>query len=76
MPAAGRIGFRVHFLQRMGAPTAGAVGAGAVTAGLAAVGVDESNAFAIALTHRFCTYYLPPIWGSLALRWLGREGYV
>jgi uncharacterized membrane protein YbhN (UPF0104 family) len=59
-------------------PVPGGVGAeeAALTAGLVAVGVDESTAFAIALTHRFCTYYLPPIWGSLALRWLGREGYV
>ena len=54
---------------------AGGVGAeeAALTAGLVAVGVDESTAFAIALTHRFCTSYLPPIWGSVALRWLGRE---
>ncbi len=59
-------------------PVPGGVGAeeAALTAGLVAVGVDESTAFAIALTHRFCTYYLPPIWGLLALRWLGRKGYV
>lgn len=59
-------------------PVPGGAGAAeaALTAGLVAVGIDESTAFAIALTHRFCTYYLPPIWGSLALRWLGREGYV
>jgi uncharacterized membrane protein YbhN (UPF0104 family) len=59
-------------------PVPGGVGAeeAALTAGLVAVGVDESTAFAIALTHRFCTYYLPPIWGGLALRWLTRQGYV
>jgi glycosyltransferase 2 family protein len=33
-------------------------------------------AFAIALTHRLCTSYLPPIWGYFALQWLGRKGYV
>jgi hypothetical protein len=43
---------------------------------LAAVGVDESTAFAIALTHRLCTSYLPPIWGYFSLQWLGRKGYV
>ena len=59
-------------------PVPGGVGAeeAALTAGLVAMGVDESTAFAIALTHRFCTYYLPPIWGAFALRWLGRKGYV
>jgi uncharacterized membrane protein YbhN (UPF0104 family) len=59
-------------------PVPGGVGAAeaAITAGLAAVGVDESTAFAIALTHRLCTYYLPPIWGYAALRWLSRKGYV
>jgi uncharacterized membrane protein YbhN (UPF0104 family) len=59
-------------------PVPGGVGAeeAALTAGLVAMGVDESTAFAVALTHRFCTYYLPPIWGAFALRWLGRKGYV
>ncbi len=59
-------------------PVPGGVGAeeAALTAGLVAMGVDDSTAFAIALTHRFCTYYLPPIWGAFALRWLGRKGYV
>jgi uncharacterized membrane protein YbhN (UPF0104 family) len=59
-------------------PVPGGIGAAeaALTAGLAAVGVDESVAFAIAFTHRLCTYYLPPVWGYVALRWLGRKGYV
>ncbi len=59
-------------------PVPGGVGAAeaSLTAGLVAVGVDESTAFAIALTHRLCTSYLPPIWGYFALRWLGRKGYV
>jgi hypothetical protein len=41
-----------------------------------AVGVDESTAFAIALTHRICTNYLPPVWGYFSMRWLVRKGYV
>ena len=59
-------------------PVPGGVGAAeaGLTAGLVAVGVDESTAFAIAFTHRLCTNYLPPIWGSLSLRWLERKGYV
>jgi uncharacterized membrane protein YbhN (UPF0104 family) len=59
-------------------PVPGGIGAAeaAITAGLVAVGVDESTAFAIAFTHRLCTYYLPPIWGYFSLQWLGRKGYV
>jgi hypothetical protein len=36
----------------------------------------KSTAFAIALTKRLCTFYLPPIWGYPALQWLRRTGYV
>ena len=59
-------------------PVPGGVGAAeaTLTAGLVAVGVDQSTAFAIALTHRLCTFYLPPIWGYLSLEWLRRKGYV
>jgi uncharacterized protein (TIRG00374 family) len=59
-------------------PVPGGVGAAeaGLTAGLVAMGVDESTAFAIALTHRLCTNYLPPIWGYFALQWLQRKDYV
>jgi uncharacterized membrane protein YbhN (UPF0104 family)/tRNA A-37 threonylcarbamoyl transferase component Bud32 len=59
-------------------PTPGGVGAAeaGLTAGLVAMGVDNSTAFAIAFTHRLCTYYLPPIWGYVSLQWLSRKGYV
>jgi uncharacterized membrane protein YbhN (UPF0104 family)/tRNA A-37 threonylcarbamoyl transferase component Bud32 len=59
-------------------PVPGGVGAAeaSLTAGLVAMGVDESTAFAIAFTHRLCTYYLPPIWGYVSMRWLGRKGYI
>ena len=59
-------------------PVPGGIGAAeaALSAGLIAVGVDETTAFAIAITQRLCTFYLPPIWGYLALRWLGHKGYV
>ena len=36
----------------------------------------QATAFAIAVTHRLCTAYLPPIWGYFAIRWLGRHGYI
>src|SRR5262249_31587038 len=59
-------------------PVPGGIGAAeaSLSAGLIAVGVDESTAFAIALTQRLCTFYLPPIWGFFSLRWLSNRGYV
>ena len=46
-------------------PVPGGIGAAeaALSAGLISMGVDKSTAFAIALTQRLCTFYLPPIWG-------------
>jgi Lysylphosphatidylglycerol synthase TM region len=59
-------------------PVPGGIGAAEATlsAGLIAVGVDESTAFAIAVTQRLSTFYLPPIWGYFSLRWLSNKGYV
>jgi uncharacterized membrane protein YbhN (UPF0104 family)/tRNA A-37 threonylcarbamoyl transferase component Bud32 len=59
-------------------PVPGGIGAAeaSLSAGLIAVGVDQSTAFAIAITQRLSTFYLPPIWGYLSLRWLTRKGYV
>jgi len=59
-------------------PVPGGIGAAeaAISAALISMGVDESTAFAIALTQRLCTFYLPPIWGYFSLRWLDRHGYV
>ena len=59
-------------------PSPGGIGPAeaALAAGLIAMGVDESTAFAVAITQRLCTFYLPPIWGYFSLRWLGRHGYV
>jgi uncharacterized membrane protein YbhN (UPF0104 family) len=59
-------------------PVPGGVGAAeaGLTAGLVALGIEESTAFAVAFTHRLCTYYLPPIWGYLSLRWLRRKAYI
>jgi glycosyltransferase 2 family protein len=59
-------------------PSPGGIGAAeaSLSAGLIAMGVGESTAFAVAITQRLCTFYLPPIWGYLSLRWLSRRGYV
>jgi glycosyltransferase 2 family protein len=59
-------------------PVPGGIGAAeaSLSAGLIAMGVDESAAFAIAITQRLCTFYLPPIWGYVSLRWLTRKGYL
>ena len=59
-------------------PVPGGIGAAeaALAAGLIAMGVDEPSAFAIAITQRLWTFYLPPIWGYASLQWLTRKGYV
>jgi uncharacterized membrane protein YbhN (UPF0104 family)/tRNA A-37 threonylcarbamoyl transferase component Bud32 len=59
-------------------PVPGGIGAAeaSLSAGLIAMGVDEPTAFAIAITQRLWTFYLPPIWGYASLRWLTRKGYV
>ena len=36
----------------------------------------ESTAFAVALTHRLCTYYPPPIWGYFSMLWLRAKGFI
>jgi uncharacterized membrane protein YbhN (UPF0104 family) len=59
-------------------PSPGGIGAAeaSLSAGLIAMGVGESTAFAIAVTQRLSTFYLPPIWGYASLRWLDRKGYL
>jgi uncharacterized membrane protein YbhN (UPF0104 family) len=46
------------------------------TAGLQAVGVPSAVAISVAITFRMATFYLPPLWGSLSMRWLRRREYV
>jgi uncharacterized membrane protein YbhN (UPF0104 family)/tRNA A-37 threonylcarbamoyl transferase component Bud32 len=59
-------------------PSPGGIGAAeaSLSAGLIAMGVGESTAFAVAITQRLSTFYLPPIWGYASLRWLTRKGYL
>jgi uncharacterized membrane protein YbhN (UPF0104 family) len=46
------------------------------TAGLQAIGVPSAIAVSTAIMFRLVTFYLPPIWGSFAMRWLRRHEYV
>jgi uncharacterized membrane protein YbhN (UPF0104 family)/tRNA A-37 threonylcarbamoyl transferase component Bud32 len=59
-------------------PSPGGVGTAeaSLTAALVAMGVDNATAFAIAFTHRLCTYYLPPIWGYFSMHWLQKKAYI
>jgi uncharacterized membrane protein YbhN (UPF0104 family) len=59
-------------------PVPGGVGVteGALTAGFVAIGVAEPTAFSAAIAYRMCTFYLPPIWGYLAMRSLRRDGFL
>jgi uncharacterized membrane protein YbhN (UPF0104 family)/tRNA A-37 threonylcarbamoyl transferase component Bud32 len=59
-------------------PVPGGVGVSeaGLTAGLVAIGIPEATAFAAAITTRMCTFYLPPIWGYFAMRWLRKNEYL
>ncbi|HET8525461.1 MAG TPA: lysylphosphatidylglycerol synthase transmembrane domain-containing protein [Actinomycetota bacterium] len=43
---------------------------------LTALGIPSSTAAAIAIVFRLLTFYLPPIWGGFAMRWLRRQAYL
>jgi uncharacterized protein (TIRG00374 family) len=45
-------------------------------AGLSAAGIPQDQAVAAVFIERFCTAYLPPIWGWATLLWLRRNDYV
>ncbi|MBY5162507.1 lysylphosphatidylglycerol synthase transmembrane domain-containing protein [Salsipaludibacter albus] len=59
-------------------PIPGGIGVveGALTYGLTAAGVPQGAAFGIAILFRTATFYLPPIWGFFAFRWLTRNRYL
>jgi uncharacterized protein (TIRG00374 family) len=64
------------FAGVMPVPGGMGVAEAALTSGLTAAGLPSSAAAAAAITHRLVTFYVPPVWGWLALRWLTRRGYV
>jgi uncharacterized membrane protein YbhN (UPF0104 family) len=59
-------------------PVPGGIGVveGGLMVGLTAAGLPESSALATALIYRMSTFYIPPIWGWFALRWLQRNRYL
>jgi uncharacterized membrane protein YbhN (UPF0104 family) len=63
------------FAGLMPLPSVGVTEA-AITAGLMAVGLPQADALAAAIIYRCCTFYLPPLWGYLALRWLTRNDFL
>ena len=44
--------------------------------GLISAGMTPSAATATILLYRLATFYLPPVWGFFAFRWLQRKGYL
>jgi uncharacterized membrane protein YbhN (UPF0104 family) len=47
-----------------------------LTLGLSAAGMSEEAALATALCQRIATFYLPPVWGFFAMRWMQRNRYL
>jgi len=56
-------------------PVPGGIGVAefGLTVGLVAAGMPEEAALATALLYRGATFYIPPIWGFFAMRWLQRN---
>ena len=46
------------------------------TAGLQAIGIPAPIAMSTAIAFRLVTFYLPPLWGSVAMRWLRRHSFI
>jgi uncharacterized protein (TIRG00374 family) len=46
------------------------------SAALVALGLPSAVAVSTAIAFRLVTYYLPPVWGGFAMRWLRRHDYV
>lgn len=47
-----------------------------LTLGLTGAGMTPETALAAVLLYRIATFYLPPLWGFFALRWLQRSRYL
>ena len=64
------------FAGFMPVPGGMGVAEAAYTAGLVALGVPNAAAMSTSIAFRMVTYYLPPIWGSIAMRWLRQHSYL
>jgi hypothetical protein len=56
-------------------PVPGGIGVAefGLTVGLVAAGMPDEVALATAVLYRVATFYLPPLWGFFAMRWLQRN---
>jgi uncharacterized protein (TIRG00374 family) len=59
-------------------PIPGGIGVaeGGLTWGLMQLGVPQEPAFAAVILYRLATFYLPPVWGFFAMRWLERNKHL
>jgi uncharacterized membrane protein YbhN (UPF0104 family)/tRNA A-37 threonylcarbamoyl transferase component Bud32 len=64
------------FAGFMPVPGGMGVAEAAYTAGLVALGIPNAPAMSTAIAFRMVTYYLPPAWGAVAMRWLRQHAYL
>jgi uncharacterized protein (TIRG00374 family) len=59
-------------------PVPGGVGVAEAgyAAALAGLGIPTAAATSIAITYRLITFYLPPVWGAVAMRWMRKHSYL
>jgi glycosyltransferase 2 family protein len=59
-------------------PIPGGIGVaeGGLTFGLISAGMPDEAAFGAAILYRLATFYLPPVWGFFAMRWLQRNQHL
>jgi uncharacterized membrane protein YbhN (UPF0104 family)/tRNA A-37 threonylcarbamoyl transferase component Bud32 len=68
--------FVALFAGFMPVPGGMGVAEAALSAGLVALGIPSTAAVSTAILYRLATFYLPPLWGSLATRWLKQRSYL
>ena len=64
------------FAGFMPVPGGMGVAEAAYTAGLVALGVANAPAMSTAIAFRMITYFIPPVWGAVAMRWLRQHAYL
>ena len=59
-------------------PVPGGIGVteGGLIYGLTTAGMPETTAFAAVIFYRMASFYVPPIWGFFALRWLEKNKHL
>ncbi|MEO1056980.1 MAG: lysylphosphatidylglycerol synthase transmembrane domain-containing protein [Actinomycetota bacterium] len=59
-------------------PIPGGIGVteGGLILGLTSAGMDQEAAFAAVILYRVAVFYLPPVWGFFAFRWLERNRHL